>query len=61
MLFVFRYRARHLELQEVLEYIRDNAGNREAWDCADQGKCSHDSVTEKLGTALTEVSSYMAE
>ena len=35
---LFRHRARHLELDEVLEYIRDHAADREAWDMADQGE-----------------------
>ena len=32
-----RYRARHLELGEILTYIRDHAADRECWDNADQG------------------------
>ncbi len=32
-----RYRARHLGMNDVLKYIKENAADREAWDMADQG------------------------
>lgn len=38
MLVYYSVVARRLKLDRVLEYMMDNAADREVWDMADQGK-----------------------